>query len=154
MKYTIWFLFLIWGVFKWGWKCPKIKIVAMVEYHCTYTTNHWIVHFNWLNCILCEFHLSESESRSVVSNSLWPHELYSLCNFPGQNTGMGSLSLLKGIFPTDGKKLSTSKNKFKKVLTACSMGHNRIIWWEGHSQGRKPDFRKGLHSCQCLALSA
>ena len=62
------------------------------------------------------------------------------------NGGEGSL--------TDGKKLSTSKNKFKKVLTACSMGHNRIIWWEGHSQGRKPDFRKGLHSCQCLALSA
>ena len=52
------------------------------------------------------------------------------------------------------EKLDTSRNKFKKVLTACSMGHNRIIWWEGHTQGRKPDFHKGLYSCQYLALSA
>ena len=40
-----------------------------------------------------------SESRSVVSNSLWPHGLYSPRNFPGQNTGVGSLSLLQAIFP-------------------------------------------------------
>ena len=45
---------------------------------------------------------SESESRSVVSNSLWPHGLYSPQSSPGQNTGVGSLSLLQGIFPTQG----------------------------------------------------
>ena len=31
-------------------------------------------------------------------DSLWPHGLYSPWNSPGQNTGMGSLSLLQGIF--------------------------------------------------------
>ena len=31
-----------------------------------------------------------------MSDSLWPHWLYSPWNFPGQNTGMGSLSLLQG----------------------------------------------------------
>ena len=41
-----------------------------------------------------------SESRSVVSDSLRPHELYSPWNSPVQNTGVGSLSLLQGIFPT------------------------------------------------------
>ena len=45
---------------------------------------------------------SESESRSVVSDSLRPHGLCSPWNSPGQNTGMGSLSLLQGIFPTQG----------------------------------------------------
>ena len=45
---------------------------------------------------------SESESRSVVSDSLWPHGLYSPRNSPGQNTRVGSLSLLQGIFPTQG----------------------------------------------------
>ena len=30
------------------------------------------------------------------------HGLYSPWNSPGQNTGMGSLSLLQGIFPTQG----------------------------------------------------
>ena len=42
------------------------------------------------------------ESRSVVSNSLRPHGLYSPWNSPGQNTGVGSCSLLQGIFPTQG----------------------------------------------------
>ena len=43
-----------------------------------------------------------SESHSVVSNSLRPHGLYSPWNSRGHNTGVGSLSLLQGIFPTQG----------------------------------------------------
>ena len=42
----------------------------------------------------------ESESRSVVSDSLWTHGLYSPWNSLGQNTGVGSPSFLWGIFPT------------------------------------------------------
>ena len=45
---------------------------------------------------------SESESCSAVSDSFWPHGLDSPWNSPGQNTGVGSLSLLQGIFPTQG----------------------------------------------------
>ena len=41
-----------------------------------------------------------SESCSVMSDSLRPYELYSLWNSLGQNTGVGSLSLLQGTFPT------------------------------------------------------
>ena len=44
--------------------------------------------------------MSESESPSIVSDSLQPHGLYSLWNSPEQNTAVGSLSLLQGIFPT------------------------------------------------------
>ena len=43
-----------------------------------------------------------SECHSVMSNSLWPLELYSPWNSPGHNTGVGSSSLLQGIFPTHG----------------------------------------------------
>ena len=46
--------------------------------------------------------MPESESRSVMSDSLWPHGLYSPWNSPGQNTGVDSLYLLQGIFPTQG----------------------------------------------------
>ena len=35
-----------------------------------------------------------------------PHGLYSPWNSPGQNTGVSSLSLLQGIFPTQGSHLS------------------------------------------------
>ena len=45
---------------------------------------------------------SESEGHSVVSDTLRSHGLYSPWNSPGQNTGMGSLSLLQGIFATQG----------------------------------------------------
>ena len=37
-----------------------------------------------------------------MSDSLRPHELYCPWNSPGQNTEVGSLSLLQGIFPTQG----------------------------------------------------
>ena len=40
-----------------------------------------------------------SGSRSVVSCCLQPRGLYSPWNSPGKNTGVGSLSLLQGIFP-------------------------------------------------------
>ena len=43
-----------------------------------------------------------SESRSVMSSSLRPNGLYSPWNSPGQNTGVGSLSLLQEIFPNQG----------------------------------------------------
>ena len=49
----------------------------------------------WTPCV--------SESRSVMSNSLRPRGLYSW-NSPVQNTGVGSLSLLQAIFPTQGSK--------------------------------------------------
>ena len=37
-----------------------------------------------------------------MSDSLQPHGLYSPWNSPDQNTGVGSLSLLQEIFPTQG----------------------------------------------------
>ena len=39
----------------------------------------------------------ESESRSVVSDTLQPHGLYSPWNSPGQTIGVGSHSLLQGM---------------------------------------------------------
>ena len=42
----------------------------------------------------------ERKSHSVVSNSLRPHGLFSPCSSPGQNTGVGNLSLLQWIFLT------------------------------------------------------
>ena len=46
----------------------------------------------------------ESESHSVTSDSLQPHGLHSSWYSPGQNTGVGSRSLLQG-WPGCGKML-------------------------------------------------
>ena len=61
---------------------------------------------------------SESESCSVMSNSLRPHGLYSPWNSPGQNTGVGSHSLLQGIFPTQG--LNTGLPHCRRILYQLS----------------------------------
>ena len=45
---------------------------------------------------------SESESCSVVSDALQSHGLYSPRNSPDHRTGVGSCSLLQGIFLTQG----------------------------------------------------
>ena len=48
------------------------------------------------------FLASVSKSRSVVSDFLRPHGLYSPWNSLGQSTGVGCLSLLQGVFPAQG----------------------------------------------------
>ena len=41
-----------------------------------------------------------TQAAQSCSTFLWHHGLYSPWNSPGQNSGVGSLSLLQGIFPT------------------------------------------------------
>ena len=58
----------------------------------------------FIRCILQKLVTHESESHSVVSNSLRPHVLYSPWNSPGQITGVGSLFLLQGNLHSPGIK--------------------------------------------------
>ena len=76
---------------------------------------------------ICIIHLI-SESDSVVSNSLRPHGLYSPWNSPGQNTGVGSLSLLQGVFPTQG--LNPGLPHCRRILYQVSHKESpRILEW-------------------------
>ena len=71
---------------------------------------------------------SESESHSVVSNSFWPHGLYSPWNSPGQNTRVGSLSILQGIFLTQGLKPGLPHCR-QTLYQLCHKGSPRILEW-------------------------
>ena len=67
-----------------------------------------------------------------MSDSLWPHGLYSPWNTPGQNTGVGSLSLLQGIFPTQG--LNPGLPHCRKILYQLShKGNPRILEWVAYT---------------------
>ena len=69
-----------------------------------------------------------SESCSVGLASLRPHRLYSLWNSPGQNTGVGSLSLLQGIFLTQGS--NPGLLHCRRILYQLShKGSPRILEW-------------------------
>ena len=71
------------------WTCQNLKILPPLE---LLSGKGW----RW----------RESESCSVVSDSLWPPGPYSPWNSPDQNSGMGSLSFLQGILPTQGSNPS------------------------------------------------
>ena len=81
-----------------------------------------------------------SESHSVMSNSLQLYGLNSPWNSPGQNTGVGSHSLLQGIEPKDWTQVSHIIGRFFTVcmrscfiLTAyqsfsLSLDFNILLW--------------------------
>ena len=69
-----------------------------------------------------------SANRSVMSDSLQPHGLYSPWNSPGQNTGVVSLSLLHGIFLTQGS--NPGLPHCRQILYQLShKGSLRILEW-------------------------
>ena len=69
---------------------------------------------------------SKSESHSGF---LWPHGLHSPWNSPGQNTGVGSLSLLQGVFLTQGSNPGPP--------------HCRLIIYPAEPQGKPKNARVG-----------
>ena len=71
---------------------------------------------------------SESENCSVTSDSSWHNRLYSPWNFPGQNTGIGSCSLLQGILPT--QRSNPGLPHCRWILYQLShQGSPRILEW-------------------------
>ena len=84
-----------------SWRFQVAKIL-MIPIQChSPTENRKLSHRVWRDVRLGKV-VKWSESHSVVSDSLRPHRLHSPWNSPGQNTGVGSLSLLQRIFPTQG----------------------------------------------------
>ena len=92
---------------------------------------------------------NESESLSVMSDSLRPHGL-SPWNSPGQNTGVGSLSLLQGVFLTQG--LNPGLPHCRQILYSLShKGSPRILEWVAYpfsSRFSQPRNRTGV---ACIA---
>ena len=90
----------------------------------------------------------ESESHSVVYNSLQPHGLYNPWNSPGQNTGVGSCSLLQRIFPTQG----SNPGLLHCRQTLYQLTHREVYHWAhldegfpGGTSGKEP-------TCRCRSL--
>ena len=67
-----------------------------------------------------------SEWKVTQSDSLWPRGLYSWWNSPGQNTGVGSCSLLQAIFPT--QELDPGLPHCRKILYQLSHQGSPFSW--------------------------
>ena len=86
-------------------------------------TMNWLPFPIYATIICCE-----SESCSVVSDSMRPHGLYSPWNSAGQYTGGGSLSLLQGIFPT--QEMNWGLLHCKQIFSNWGIrgAHNMMLW--------------------------
>ena len=94
--------------------------------------------------------ISLCESHWVVSNSLQAHGLYSPWNSPGQNTGVGSFSLLHGIFPTQGSNpdLPHCRQIFYQLSHKGSPRRLECIAHPFSSESSQPRNRTGV---SCIA---
>ena len=94
----------------------------------------------------------ESESGSVVSHSLQPHGLYSPFpwNSPGQNTGVAGLSLLQGIFPTQGS--NPGLLHCRQILYQLNhKGSPRILEWVAYTFSRGSSWPRDWTGVSCIA---
>ena len=96
------------------------------------------------------FHGSISESCSVLSDSLQTNGLHSPWNSPGQNTGAGSLSLLQGIFPTQGSNPGLPHRR--QILYQLShRGSPRILEWVDYLFSRSSSQPRNRTGVSCIA---
>ena len=93
---------------------------------------------------------SESESHSVVSNSLGPHGLYSPWNSLGQNTEVGSLFLLQEIFPNQG--LYPGLSHCRQILYQLNhKGSLRILEWVAYPFSSGSSRPRNWTGVSCIA---
>ena len=86
-----------------------------------------------------------------MSNCLWPHGLCSPWNSPGQNTGVGSLSLLHRIFPTQG--LNSGLPHCRQILYQLSHKGSPIQKVK-HLPKDEKNWKNEVHvEKQCFSLS-
>ena len=89
-------------------------------------------------------------SHSVVFDSLWPHELYSPWNSPGQSNGRGSRSLLQGIFPTQGS--NPCLPHCRQILYRLShQGNPRILEWVAYPFSSGSSWPRNQTGVSCIA---
>ena len=82
-----------------------------------------------------------------MSDSLQPHGPYSPWNSPGQNTGVGSLSLLQGIFPTQG----SNPGLLHCRQELSHQGRPRILEWVAYPFSRGSSRPRNRTEVSCMA---
>ena len=81
---------------------------------------------------------------------MWPHGLYSPWNSAGQNTGVGSLSLLQGIFPSQGS--NPGLPHCRRILYQLShKGSPRILEWVAYPFSRGSSQSRDWTGGSCIA---
>ena len=93
---------------------------------------------------------SESGRLSLMCKCLQPYGLYSPWNSPGKNTGLSSLSLLQGIFPSQGS--NPGLPHCRQILYHLShKGSPRMLKWVAYPFSRGSSWSKNWTWVSCIA---
>ena len=96
---------------------------------------------------LVKLNLKAIQSSPTFSD---PHGLYNPWNSPGQNTGVGSLSLLRGIFPTQG--LNSGLLHCRWILSQLShKGSSRMLEWVAYPFSSGSSWPENGIGVSCIA---
>ena len=125
---------------------PSFSSIPLDCFHSQVTSS--LMEANWLWPIVHGLHSMHVVKVKVTQSCLQPHGLYSPLNSPGQNTGVGSLSLLQEIFPTQG--LNPDLPHYRQILYQLShKGSLRIPEWAAYpfsSGSSQPRNQTGVSS--------
>ena len=123
------------------WWIPNLASLLLICVLDTFTQKH--LKWKWSE-------VKWNESCSVMSNSLRPHVLYSPWNSPGQNTGVGSPSLLQGIFPT--QELNPGLPHCRHILYQLShKGSPIILEWVPYPFSSRSSQPRNWTGVSCIA---
>ena len=96
----------------------------------------------------CQIALKVKVTKSCLT--LRPHGLYSPWNSLGHNTGLGSLSLLQGIFPTQGSNPGLQHCRW--ILFQLShQGSPRILEWVAYRCSSRSSWPRNRTRVSCIA---
>ena len=101
----------------------------------------------WIYSTLLNYEKRRWKSLSRVRLFVTP---WSPWNFPGQNIGLGSLSLLQGIFPTQG--LNPGLPHCRQILYQLShKGSSRILEWVAYPFSSRSSWPRNRTGVSCIA---
>ena len=141
--------FTIWAP-KGAWEVQSHQLYWGCFPTCFWTPWAWNKDTGPLYSIPWKWKESGSESCSVLSDSSWPHGLCSPWHSPGQKTGVGSLSLLQGVFPTQG--LNWGLPTLQAILYHLShKGSPRRLEWVAYPFSRRSSRPRNQTGVSCIA---
>ena len=104
----------------------------------------------WMQVIDPGFLLRVKVKVAQSCLTLRPRGLYSPWNSPGQNTGVGSLSLLQGIFPTQGSNPGLPHCR-QFLYQLSHKGSPRILEWVAYPFSRGSSWPRNQTRVSCIA---
>ena len=134
---------LLWACLPYHWKGGKTQWLRV--------QTAWV----WTFCVyhLLAIYLEVKVKVTQLYPTLgyvWPHGLYSPWNSPGQNTGLGGLSLLQGIFST--QESNPGLPHCWQILYQLShQGSPRILEWVAYPFSSETSWPRNWTRVSCIA---